>query len=177
MYNLYHGTNGSSTSTIPPGSTCYHSIRVPFGIAILFQKHYLKNNLKYKHSAMHSQVQRGNSWALSAQTTSQYTMFLRFQLDSATAMSAARFSSTILASMWACTRTSACGLHDLLAWLGSRQSVKPVTVRTMVLPFILVLVPWYYAIVPRGEVPMVVVSTRIPWYSSTSGTMVLIVPW
>jgi hypothetical protein len=75
-----------------------------------------------------------------------------------TAMSAARISTTILASMWACTRHSACVASPsnssqdhrtiassgrprlrvprvvvlaghLLAWLGSRQSVEPVTGR------------------------------------------------
>ncbi len=71
--------------------------------------------------------------------------------SNSTGMSAARISTTILASMWACMRTSACiaslrtvsvpGLSGrprlrvpqivlaghLLAWLGSRQSVEPVT--------------------------------------------------
>jgi hypothetical protein len=72
---------------------------------------------------------------------------LRFQLDSddaRAAMSAARISTTILGSMWACTRTSACIASlssgsprlrvprvvvlagHLLAWVGSRQSIKPV---------------------------------------------------
>ena len=89
-------------------------------------------------------------------------------------MSAARISTTILASMWACTRTSdciaslrtvsvvvrVCGFHgwsSWLAWLGSRQSIKPVpgcfVDATTCLQYVLAYVRTF-------------IGTHVPWYST-----------
>jgi hypothetical protein len=80
------------------GTKWYHGTFAILPRYICTREHYLKNDLKYKHSGATGKL----VGVVSIEDTTVCYILLYYGSNS-TAMSAARISTTILASMWACT--------------------------------------------------------------------------